>query len=569
VEYSQFKALFKSSAHVSEVWASLTKQWERSTVASKFLLCEQLYSLQKPVTESLQAFLTRCSNLYCELQTAGFLNEGMFVYKITTVLKAEPKYAVWVDILRAKDTLPKFNELAASARQFFAADIESEQRNTTIDGALSAKARLQPAIKCDYCGYNHHTKKDCRFYSRDKANDDLKPNGWYKKHHRERKAGNNQPFPSAQFAGALMMTPAALKATTQAEDGFIIDSGASLHMVKNASLLRNATPTKISVTTANAQTLLCETKGEVVIVNHNNEQVLLRDVLLQPALTCNLLSVTKADQAGVTATFTKGSVRFCERSGKLLLCGKATGSLYELQGRAVPMALVAPAITTSEVEPQPMTCTAPRNISLIWHRRLGHIGNTSLLKMAANNRAFGLPPTATISPNTLCWACASGKAVRQPFPTSGHISTKPLQLLHTDIAGPMPTASAGGAKYFVTVLDDFSKFKEVKPIAKRNDARSFIKEVILNWESQTNHKTAAIRHDRAKEYMAERLTDWCKSRGIKMQPTTGYSPQENGAAERLNRTLWETTLAMLANSGLPDKWWAEALSHACHETSRG
>jgi hypothetical protein len=49
-----------------------------------------------------------------------------------------------------------------------------------------------------------------------------------------------------------------------------------------------------------------------------------------------------------------------------------------------------------------------------------------------------------------------------------------------------------------------------------------------------------------------------------MQPTTGYSPQENGAAERLNRTLWETTLAMLADSGLPNKWWAEALSHACY-----
>jgi hypothetical protein len=221
-------------------------------------------------------------------------------------------------------------------------------------------------------------------------------------------------------------------------------------------LLRNASPTKISVTTANEQTLRCETKGEVVIVNHNNEQVLLRDVLLQPALTCNLLSVTKADQAGVAATFSGGGVRFCDRSSKLLLCGKSTGSLYELQGRAIPMALVAPAITTSEVEPQPMTCTAPRNISLIWHRRLGHIGNTSLLKMAANNRAFRLPPTATISTNTLCWACASGKAVRQPFPTSRHISTKPLQLLQTDIAGPMPTASAGGAKYFVTFLDDFS-----------------------------------------------------------------------------------------------------------------
>jgi hypothetical protein len=56
---------------------------------------------------------------------------------------------------------------------------------------------------------------------------------------------------------------------------------------------------------------------------------------------------------------------------------------------------------------------------------------------------------------------------------------------------------------------------------------------------------------------------WYSERGIEMQPTSGYSPQENGAAERLNRTLWESTLAMLADCGLPDKWWAEALVPAC------
>jgi hypothetical protein len=128
----------------------------------------------------------------------------------------------------------------------------------------------------------------------------------------------------------------------------------------------------------------------------------------------------------------------------------------------------------------------------------------------------------------------------------------------------MATASAGGAKFFVTVLDDYTGFKAVQPIAKKSSAPDFVKTVIQNWEAKTGLKTVAIRHDRAKEYMAAELQDWYNKQGIESQPTSGYSPQENSAAERLNRTLWETTLAMLADSGLPAKWWAEALSHACY-----
>jgi transposase InsO family protein len=128
----------------------------------------------------------------------------------------------------------------------------------------------------------------------------------------------------------------------------------------------------------------------------------------------------------------------------------------------------------------------------------------------------------------------------------------------------MQITSAGGATMFITVFDDFSTFKAVKPILHRSAAPAVVKEVIRNWEASTQLKTAALRHDRAKGFMATQLQDWCKSRGIQCQPTSGYSPRENGAVERLNRTLWETTLTLLADSGLPTKWWAEALTHATH-----
>lgn len=119
---------------------------------------------------------------------------------------------------------------------------------------------------------------------------------------------------------------------------------------------------------------------------------------------------------------------------------------------------------------------------------------------------------------------------------------KLLQLLHTNICGPTKVPSAGG-KYFVTVLGDYSKMKAVKPIARKSYAPEFVQDVMVNWETKTGHKTVAIRHNRAKEDMAEHLRRWYAPRGIEMQPTSGYCPQENGDVERFNRTLWETTLA--------------------------
>ena len=128
----------------------------------------------------------------------------------------------------------------------------------------------------------------------------------------------------------------------------------------------------------------------------------------------------------------------------------------------------------------------------------------------------------------------------------------------------MQTVSAGGARYYIAIVDDYSKFKAVQPIAKKSDAPHFIKTVITNWEAKTGLSTAAIRHDRAKEFMAAEMRDWYQDKGIEMQPTAGYSASENGVAERFNRSVWELVLAMLADCGLPKKWWGEALAHACH-----
>jgi hypothetical protein len=211
-----------------------------------------------------------------------------------------------------------------------------------------------------------------------------------------------------------MITPAAFSATTREDNGFIIDSGATHHMAWHASLFRCQKPTNETVTTASHEELLCKIKREVILINHAGEQVLLRDVLLLPDITCNLLSIRKADEVGVNAHFSRGKVTFKTSTNKTLLTGISTGSLYELNGHALTLAQATPAVSeaspTAEKQietpspPQPAGGGIPLRLGLLWHRRLGHIGNTLLTKMAANRRPTGLPAPGTFSTTPICWA---------------------------------------------------------------------------------------------------------------------------------------------------------------------
>jgi hypothetical protein len=134
--------------------------------------------------------------------------------------------------------------------------------------------------------------------------------------------------------------------------------------------------------------------------------------------------------------------------------------------------------------------------------------------MASNNRAIGLPPAAVFTPMPMRWACAAGKATRNPFPSAGNQTSRPLELLQIDIAGPILVTSAGGSIFFIMVLNDFMNFKAAKLILKKSDATVFVKLIIQNLQMATGYKTQSNHHDQAKELMAQQLKGWYPSRGI-------------------------------------------------------
>lgn len=148
----------------------------------------------------------------------------------------------------------------------------------------------------------------------------------------------------------------------------------------------------------------------------------------------------------------------------------------------------------------------------------------------------------------LCEPCALGKQHRSPFKSSKTTTARPLELVHTDVCGPLPVTSYGGNNYFVTLLDDYSKLSVVHPIARKSDAAMAVQSALNMLENQIDVRTKRLRCDNGSEYINAGLKAYCESKGIKMETTVRYTPEQNGAAERLNRTLIDKVRPMLTGA---------------------
>ncbi|UYV73112.1 hypothetical protein LAZ67_10001854 [Cordylochernes scorpioides] len=133
-----------------------------------------------------------------------------------------------------------------------------------------------------------------------------------------------------------------------------------------------------------------------------------------------------------------------------------------------------------------------------------------------------------------------------------------LDLWHTDIVGPLDESF--GYKYFITIVDDYSNFTFVIPIANKSQTADSIINLIMQEERQTGKKVKRIRNDNGGEYVSNYLKRWLSSKGIKQEFTTAYAPESNGKAERFNRTIVESARTMLIDSKLPKKFGAKVLN---------
>ena len=193
----------------------------------------------------------------------------------------------------------------------------------------------------------------------------------------------------------------------------------------------------------------------------------------------------------------------------------------------------------------------------IWHKRYGHLNHNSLRNLQNNNLVKGMSFKTDDEVKAPCDARLKGKQSRNSFPKEE--ATRALKIIHSDVCGPMKSKSLGCNAYFVTFLDDWSRFTTVYFMRNKSEVFNKFKEFEAMATNVTGKRIKILRCDNGGDYTSRIFDDFLKSKGIKRQFSVPRTPEQNGVSERMNRTIQEMARSMIHGAGLSDIYWAEAV----------
>ncbi|KAK1609048.1 hypothetical protein QYE76_032721, partial [Lolium multiflorum] len=204
------------------------------------------------------------------------------------------------------------------------------------------------------------------------------------------------------------------------------------------------------------------------------------------------------------------------------------------------------------------------NSTYMWHCRLGHIGVKRMKKLHTD----GLLESLDFESLDRCEACLMGKMTKTPFSGIMERATDLLEIIHTDVCGPMSVASRGGYRYVLTFTYDLSRYGYIYFMKHKSETFEKFKEFQSEVENQRNKKIKFLRSDRGGEYLSYEFGMHLKKCGILSQLTPPGTPQRNGVSERRNRTLLDMVRSMMSLTDLPLSFWSYALETAAFTLNR-
>lgn len=277
-----------------------------------------------------------------------------------------------------------------------------------------------------------------------------------------------------------------------------------------------------------------------------------------PALSTSLISVRQITGSGKTSlSFTGPDCRVYERKSKTLVLHATSindSQLYELSGHV----LLPPAPPKQKVHSHSAR-TLRRDVDInVLHQRLGHLNFGAVRQLVRAGQVRGVK--GLVGEEKFCEACVMGKHHRQPFPDPNFDTAikarAPLDRIHSDVAGPFPL-SIGKKRFMLTIIDEFSRHVDVRFMAHKSDVANELILWIAAAERMHNRKVKCLRSDNGGEYMSSTLQDFLKSSGIQHETTAPDTPEQDGLAERMNRTIQDRMLTIMNDANLSQGFWAE------------
>lgn len=510
------------------MWTALHERYASDSTFTKASVQTKLARMRYD-EEAMDLYVHEFEMMAAQLESMNAaLDEGMLVtmFLESFGLRSASEYGSTIAALQTREDLT-WAQASSRMLQEYQSLVANTNGSMGLEKPKVERALNAPEFKgtCFYCKEPGHKKLQCPKLKRD---------GYRGRGRRGRYRGRGGAF-TARYQ----------RDTREREVKFaLMDSGATSHMVQDLNLLRNKGAEKRTIATAGDAVLKSEVGGTMKIsMGDGMPTMALSHALHVPKVKDNLMSVSALCDEGMRVTFDKASCKIT-KDGDIVGECKREGNVY-----VVP--LVPGGETASPAR------AAGKNIDL-WHYRLAHADKRAVKRLAEEKIVEGIDLKRNNGgvdvPN--CSPCMAGKTASGSMKGRTRLSKVPGERIHTDVC-PVNVTSEGGANYIVSFVDEASGYVEAVPVARKGEAAPQLKKFVSWMERQTGRLIKSVTVDGGGEY--EKALVPLSNGGIEVYESAPYTSEENGRAERMNRTLMNCIRASLRHSGLPDKYWAECL----------
>ena len=353
-------------------------------------------------------------------------------------------------------------------------------------------------------------------------------------------------------------------------DTWWIDTGATTHIsviMQACHSSRLPIDGERYIYTGNGKKAQVQAIGTFQLMLDSGFILILENTFIVPSFRRNLISVSCLDKSGYLCSFGNETFSLFQNS-KVIGTGSLIDKLYKLNMQSPNTNLIMNATIIGSKRK-----LNNEKSSMLWHKRMRHISKQRIERLITQ----GILDSLDMSDFDICVDCIEGKMTNKRK-TSANRCSNVLELIHTDICGPFPTASWNGHTYFITFIDDYSQYGYLYQIHEKAQALEVFKIFKVEVENQLGKKIKAVKSDRGGEYYGRYdgsgeqrpgpFAKYLSECGITPQYTMPGTPSQNGVAERRNRTLKDMVRSMISHSSLPNSLWGKALKTAVYILNR-
>lgn len=558
----------REKTKAKDMYDALCGIFERKSIATQLLLRKQLLMLKYNASDDITNHFLLFDRKIRELKSTGAKMEELDVVvhllltlpkeydNLVTALETMDQEKLSLDFVKTR-LMDEYNKRTGG----------NSSSKSSEPGAMSAKAGGRSSeIICYRCHKSGHKKSECWQNKKGKHGKNAKKGTENANKASDTKAESmcavvNEQTKTCSDKSPVHSAQAAQRSSDTLQIKFVLDSGATQHMVNEKryfNSMHDIDKIDISVAKRN-QSISANQQGDIAVktlYDGDTSTKRIENVLLVDDLKCNLMSIRSLTKKGYVVKF-DGDTAHVSLDGKTKFVANANGKLYETVFHVDDAGFAG--LSGED--------NAQKVCQNLWHFRLGHLNAADMKKLV--DFSDGMRVNVSTEANAVCEPCVFGKQTRSSFPRNKTPrSNRILELVHTDVWGPLKTTAYDGSRFFVTFTDDYSRASMVYFMQRKSEVFEKLKEFVAMAEARHGKRLAKLRADNGGEYVSNELKAYCKERGIELSFTVPYNPEMNSIAERLNRTLEEKARTMLIASGTDPKFWNEAILTANYLKNR-